>query len=125
MDLTSLICTNTVRDILISNGLLNVIRVLLRDKLDNSVIEEDDEEYCTHHHLYMTFQYTIHHSMESELRMHVNDINTYDVVDEIKSNKSQIRVMENEYLDVVSFNHGGRNNLLRKSHGKVNRYMNT
>jgi len=57
--------------------------------------------------------------------MHVNDINTYDVIDELKSTKSQIRVMEYEYMDGVSFNHGGRNNLLIKSLGKCIRYMNT
>ena len=67
MGLTSLICTNTIRDILISNDLLNVIRELLGDTLDNFVIEEDDDEYRTHRHLYMTVQYTILHSTESEL----------------------------------------------------------
>src|SRR3954471_11223589 len=104
MGLTSLICTNTVRDILISNDLLKVIRELLGDTPDNSVIEEDNDEYRTHHHLYMTVQYTILHYMESELRVRVNDINTYDVVDELKSTMSQIRVMEYEYMDEVSFN---------------------
>ena len=71
--------------ILISNDLLNVIRELLGDTPDNSVIEEDDDEYRTHRHLFMTVQYTILHSMESELRVHVNDTNTYDVVDELKA----------------------------------------
>src|ERR1041384_1734201 len=51
--------------------------------------------------------------------------NTYDVLGELESTWSQIRVMEYEYMDGVSFNHGGRNNLLRKSHGKCIRYMNT
>ena len=73
----------------------------------------------------MTVQYTILHSMESKLQMHVNDINTYDVVDELKSNISQIRIMKYQYMDGVSFNHGGRNNLLRKSLGKCIRYMDT
>ena len=73
----------------------------------------------------MTVQYTILHSVKSELQVRVNDTNTYDVVGEFKSTKSQIRVMKNEYLDGVSFNHGGRNNLLRKSLGKCIRYMNT
>ena len=73
----------------------------------------------------MTFQYTILHSMESELRMHVNDTNTYDVIGELdvlrklESTKSQIRVMEYEYMDGVSFNYDGRNNLLGKSLGKM------
>jgi len=57
--------------------------------------------------------------------MHVNDTNTYDVLGDLKSTKSQIRVMEYEYMYGVSFNHGGRNNLLRKSLGKFIRYMNT
>ena len=47
MGLTSLNCTNTIRDILISNDLQNVIRELLGDTIDNSVIEEDDDEYRT------------------------------------------------------------------------------
>ena len=51
--------------------------------------------------------------------------NTYDVLGELESTRSQIRVMEYEYMDGVSFNYGGRNNLLRKSHGKCIRYMNT
>ena len=51
MRLTSLIVTNTVRDILISNDLLNIIRELLRDIPDNSVIKEDEDEYRTHLHL--------------------------------------------------------------------------
>ena len=67
----------------------------------------------------MTVQYTILHPMKSELRVHVNNTNTYDVVGELKSTKSQIRGIKNEYLDGVSFNHGGRNNLLRKSLGKM------
>jgi len=67
MGLTSLIGTNTIRDILISNDLLNVIRELLGDTPDNSVIEEDDDEYRIHRLLFMTVQYTILHSMESEL----------------------------------------------------------
>ena len=49
----------------------------------------------------------------------INDTNTYDVLGELKSTKSQIRVMEYEYMDRVSFNHGGRNDLLRKSLGKM------
>ena len=53
----------------------------------------------------MTVQYTILHSMEFELRVCVNDINTYDVVDELKSTMSQNRVMEYEYMDGVSFNY--------------------
>ena len=73
----------------------------------------------------MTVQYTILHSMESELRVHVNDINTYDVVDELKSNMSQIRVMVYEYLDGASFNYGGRKHLLRKALENCIRYMNT
>ena len=51
--------------------------------------------------------------------------NTYDVLGELESTRSQIRVMEYEYMDGVSFNYAGRNNLLRKSHGKCIRYMNT
>ena len=51
MGLTSLMCTNTIRDILISNDLLNIIRELLGDTPDNYVIKEDDDEYCTHRHL--------------------------------------------------------------------------
>ena len=43
----------------------------------------------------------------------------YDVVGELKSNKSQIRVMKNEYLDGVSFKYGGRKHFLRKSLGKM------
>ena len=85
MGLTSLISTNTIRDILISNDLLNVIREQLGDTHDNSTNEEDGDEYCTHRHLFMTVQYTILHSMESELRVHVNDINTYEVVDKLKA----------------------------------------
>src|SRR4051812_7624351 len=98
MGLTSLIGTNTIRDILISNDLLKVKRGLLGDTPDNSVIEEDDDDYRTHRHLFMTVQYTILHSMKSELRARVNDTNTYDVVGELKSTKSQIRVMKNEYI---------------------------
>ena len=73
----------------------------------------------------MIVQYAILHSMKSELRVRANEITTYDVVDELKSNMLQIRIMEYEYMDGVSFNHGGRNNLLRKSLGKCIRYMNT
>ena len=51
--------------------------------------------------------------------------NTYDVLGELESTRSQIIVMEYEYMEKVSFNNGGRNNLLRKSHGKCIRYMNT
>ena len=52
MGLTSLIGTNTIRNILISNDLQNIIRELLGDTPDNSIIEKDDDEYCTHRHLY-------------------------------------------------------------------------
>ena len=38
---------------------------------------------------------------------------------DLKSTKSQIRIMEYEYMDGVSFNYDGRNNLLRKSLGKL------
>ena len=47
--------------------------------------EEDGDEYCTHRHLFMIVQYTILHSMKSELRVRANDINAYDVVDELKA----------------------------------------
>ena len=73
----------------------------------------------------MIVQYTILHSMESELPVRIDDTNMYDVVGELKSTKSQIIVMEYEYMDGVSFNYGGRNNLLRKSLGNCIRYMNT
>ena len=59
--------------ILISNDLLNVIREQLGDTPDNYANGEDGDEYCTHRHLFMTVQYTILHSMESELRVHVNE----------------------------------------------------
>ena len=51
MGLASLIYNNTIGDILISNDLLNVIRELLGDTPDNSVIKKDDDEYRTHRHL--------------------------------------------------------------------------
>ena len=51
MGLTSLIVTNTVRDILVSNDLLNIIAELLGDTPKNSVIKEDDDEYRAHRHL--------------------------------------------------------------------------
>ena len=111
--------------ILISNDLLNVIRELLGDTPDNSMREEDDDEYRTHRYLFMTVQYTILHSMKSELRVCVNDINKYDVVDELKSTMSQIRVMEQEYMDGVSFNFDGRKHLPRKALEKCIGYMNT
>ena len=44
--------------------------------------------------------------------------NSYDVVDELKSTMSQIRVMEYKHMDMVSFNYGGRKHLLIKSLGK-------
>ena len=124
MGLTSLITTNTIKDILVSNDLLKVKQELLGHTPDNSLMEEDDE-YRTHRHLFMTVQYTILHSIKSELRVHVNDINTYDVIDELKSTMSQIIVMEHEYMDGVSFNYGGRKHLLKKSLGKCIRYMKT
>ena len=71
--------------ILISNDLLNVIRELLGDTPDNSVSEEDDDEYCTHRCLFITVQYTMLYSMESELRVHFNNTNTCDVIDELKA----------------------------------------
>ena len=119
MGLTSLIGTNTIIDILISNDLLIIIQELLGDTPDNSIIEEDDDEYWTHHHLFMTVQYTILHSTESELLVCANDINTYDVVDELKSTMSQIIIVEYVYMDGISFNYGGRKHLLRKSLGKL------
>ena len=67
MGLTSLIITNTIRDILIHNNLLKVKRELLGHTPDNSANEEDGDEYRTHRHLFMTVQYTILHYMESEL----------------------------------------------------------
>ena len=51
MGLTSLIVTNTVRNILVINDLLNIIRELLGDTPDNSVIKEVDDEYRTNRHL--------------------------------------------------------------------------
>ena len=80
MGLTSLIGTNTIRDILIRNNLLKVIRELLGDTHDNSVSEEGDDEYRTHSYLFMTVQSVILYSRESELQVRVNDTNTYDVV---------------------------------------------
>ena len=71
--------------ILISNNLLNVIRELLGDTPDNSVSEKGDDEHRTHRYLFMTVQYAIRYSRESELQVHVNDTNTYDVVDELKA----------------------------------------
>ena len=41
----------------------------------------------------------------------------------LESTRSKIKVMEYEYMNEVSFNHGGMKNLLRKSHGKCIRYM--
>ena len=67
----------------------------------------------------MTVQYTILHSTKSELRVCVNDTNTHGMVDELKSTMSQIRIMEYEYLDGVSFNCDGRKRLLRMSLGKM------
>ena len=84
---------------------------MLGDTPDYSIIEEDDDEYRTHRHLFMTIQYTILHYMKSELRVRVNDINTFDMVDELKITMSQIRVMEYEYMDEVSFNYGGRKHM--------------
>ena len=54
MGLTSLIGTNTITDVLISNDLLEVIQEPLGDAPDNSASEEDDDEYRTHRHLFMT-----------------------------------------------------------------------
>ena len=71
----------------------------------------------------MTVQYTILHSMNLNCEWMLT--NTYDVLGELESTWSQIRVIEYEYMDGVSFNYGGRNNLLRKSLGKCIRYMNT
>ena len=71
------------KDILISNNLL--IRELVGDTLDNSVNEKGDDEYRTHRYLFMTVQYAILYSRESELRVHVNDTNTYDMIDELKA----------------------------------------
>ena len=51
MGLTSLMYTNTIRDILISNDFLNIIQELLGDTPDNSIIKENDDEYRTHRHL--------------------------------------------------------------------------
>ena len=51
MGLTSLIGSNTIGDILISNDLLNVIRELLGDTPEKFVIKKDDDEYRTHRHL--------------------------------------------------------------------------
>ena len=51
--------------------------------------------------------------------------NKYDVLGGLESTRSEIRVMEYEHMDGVSFNFGGRNNLLRKSLGNCMRYMNT
>ena len=67
----------------------------------------------------MTVQYTIRYSRESELRVHVNDTNTYDVVDELKALycKSELWIMS--IWTVFSFNCDGRKHLLRKSLGKL------
>ena len=54
-------------DILISNDLLNIIRETLGDAPDNSVSEEDDDEYRTHRYLFITVQGTMLYTMESEL----------------------------------------------------------
>ena len=43
--------------------------------------------------------------------------NTYEVLGELESTRSQIRIMEYEYMDGFSFYYGGRNNLLRRSLG--------
>ena len=71
--------------ILISNDLLKVIREVLGDAPDNSVSEEDDDEYRTHRYLFMTVRYAMLYSRESELWVHINDTNTYDVVAELKA----------------------------------------
>ena len=65
MGLASFLVTNAIRDILVSNDLLIVIRELLGDTPNNSVIEEDDDEYRTHRHLFMIVQYTILHPMSN------------------------------------------------------------
>ena len=85
MGLTSLIGTNTIRDILIHNNLLKVIRKLLGDTPNYSVSKKGDDEYCTHRYLFMTVQYVIRYSRESELHVRINDTNTYAVVDELKA----------------------------------------
>ena len=54
--------------ILISNDLLNVTREQLGDTPDNSVSEEDNDEYRTHRYLFMTVQYAIRYSRETELQ---------------------------------------------------------
>ena len=118
MGLTSLISTNTIRGILISNDLLNVTREQLGDTSDNSVSEEDNDEYRTHRYLFMNVQYTILHSMKSELRVHVNDTNTYDVVDKLKALDRKSELWSMSIWTGFSFNCDGRKHLLRKSLGK-------
>jgi len=54
--------------ILISNVLLNVIQELLGDTPDNSVSEEDNVEYRTHRYLFMTVQYAMRYSRETEFQ---------------------------------------------------------
>ena len=68
-----------------SNDLLNIIREPLGDVPDNSVSEEDDDEYRTHRYLFMNVRYAKLYSLKSELQVRANDINAYDVVDELKA----------------------------------------
>ena len=65
--------------------MLNVTRERLGDTPDNSANEKGDDEHRTHHYLFMTVQYAIRYSRESEFQVRVNDTNTYDVVDELKA----------------------------------------
>src|ERR1043165_7471961 len=71
----------------------------------------------------MTIQYTILHSVSLDCECMLT--NTYDVLGELESTRSQIIVIEYEYMDGVSFNYGGGNNLLRKLLGNCIRYMKT
>jgi len=99
--------------------LLNVIRELLGDTPDNSVSEKGDDEYRTHRHFFMTVQYTILHSMKFELRVRVNDTNTYDVVDKLKALDRKSELWSMSIWTGFSFNCDGRKHLLRKSLGKL------
>lgn len=89
-----------LRDVLVSNDLLYLIREPLGDKSDESTSEDDKDDFRTRRDLFIIVQCAMLYSVDSVLRVRIWNTNAYDMVDGLKALIiEQVRIIKYECLD--------------------------
>ena len=90
-----------LRHVLRDNDILYVIKEPLGDKSGASASQEEDDAYCACWDTFITIQCTMTSCMAPELRSRFEDLEPYDMVDELKALfMEQVRLMKFKCLNI-------------------------